>query len=210
MKPVFRGTCSCRWHRRNDRDRPSECLRPGCWARFRWCRHPVVFNWAPPSYIQIQGAYTCIQYLYERKHFSACGGGLCFLGDLSPRQNKTEKQLPKHPNNSEHALKNEFCDKMAFAIHSMRNPDFRNPSRPGFDAKMYAKMIWNPARNKSETLAHGAQKVSEWVPRSHPTRTKSFSDPHGPLLLLPWLRRVLPRCQNGSPGYQKGGSRPPK
>ena len=57
----------------------------------------------------------------------------------------------------------------------------------------------------------GAPKTFKILSQNHiKINENPVPDPLETSMLLPWFSKVLPRCQNGPPGYKNGGTKLPK
>ena len=114
------------------------------------------------------------------------------------------KSIPK-------SLKHVCGENRVGAVLSMRKPGFHDSQVCEFRLKSRSEKrsgnkpetnrLFNPRSQKK--LKTGTQNGNKIVKNLLP-------DHHRSPLLLPWSARVLPRCQNGPPRRQNGGTRLPK
>ena len=115
------------------------------------------------------------------------------------------KAPKKHQNSSSKFTKNEFGEKLIFAIPSMRKPRILMPTTRNVDTEISEKTFWDQARNKVKFWASWIQKAPINRFQNHPKIDENPAPDHSvSILLLSWAPKVVPRCQNGPPGCSRG------
>ena len=116
------------------------------------------------------------------------------IGKLTPKAPK------KHQSSGSKFTKNEFGEKLIFAIPSMQKPRIRMPETRNFDTEINKKTFWDQARKKMKFWASWIQKAPINRFQNHPKIDENPAPDHFvSILLLSWSSKVVPRCQNGPP-----------
>ena len=120
---------------------------------------------------------------------------------VAPKASGKHKKSTKiDPNN----LKNDLCEKMIFAIHSMRKPGFETTRRPDFYSKFGTKSVLETSSEKNQIFRPRCQNhVQNRVPKSTQNRYKSDSGP-------PRAHPAAPMVPQGAPKVPKWSPRVPK
>ena len=138
-----------------------------------------------------------------------------WISSLFPECQKSWKLVPRAPKNKQNRFQDhqnsDFCDKLVFAIPSIRKPCLKIPDVRISTQKSVSKVTWKRARKQHQISSPRCPKsFRNAVPKSCQNRWKSDLDPQVSFLLLAGSPRVHPRCENGIQECQNGVTRSPK